>query len=438
MPEVRFAGRIGFVIAWFLLIGAGVGAGQAATKTFIGANGANWSDPATWQGGVPPVDGDDVVFPAGPNANSTNDINFLDLRSIAAATTHVIHGIALTVSDGVTSDAPWFLRLSAPVTLNGNQEWSGNLMADQLDTAGYTLTTTGASTIYSLQVTTLSGAGAIVKNDLGVLYPVGAAGYTGSITANAGILQVTTSDGLGTSDGTAATATVINDGATLVVQGVSSLAEDITLNRTGLSSSRALSINNPSGVTFTGAITLATSAAVWGDGPGNPTINFAGPVDGPGDLLIFHNTVVNLASPQNSFTGRVRFIGTADGTLMLGVAQSLAQTGGVELSVFGALNLWGHDHTIPWLGGHGTVTSGNGPAGTLTIANETDATFMGPITNVTNVVKKGAGVLTLGGINGHGGLTSVEAGTLRVTNPAALGATASATQVLSRCRVRTR
>jgi len=145
MPEVRFAGRVGFVIAWFLLIGAGVGAGQAATRTFIGANLANWSAPGSWQGGAQPVDGDDVVFPVGVAASSTNDITGLDLRSITAEANHRILGNALTVSDGVSSDAPFFLRLSAPVTLNGNQEWSGVLIADQLDIAGYTLTTTGAS-----------------------------------------------------------------------------------------------------------------------------------------------------------------------------------------------------------------------------------------------------------------------------------------------------
>jgi autotransporter-associated beta strand protein len=429
MPEVRFAGRIGFVIAWFLLIGAGLGAGQAATKTFIGPNLGNWSVPGHWFEGAPPVDDDDVVFPVGAAANSTNDIGGLDLRSITAGANHRIHGIGLTVSDGVVSDGPWSLRLSVIVVLNGDQEWSGDLVADDLHIAGHTLTITGA-TLTGLQVTILSGAGAIVKNDPGVLAPVDAASYTGSFTANAGILYVTTTDGLGTSDGTAATATVINDGATLFVQGPSSLAEHLTLNGTGTNSSSALSINNPSGVTFTGAITLASSVSVWGDGPGNPVINFAGPVSGPGDLLIFHDTLVNLASPQNSFTGRVRFIGAATGSLMLGVAQSLAQTGGVDLSVFATLDLWGHDHTIPWLGGHGTVTSGNVTAGTLTIANETDATFMGAITNVTSVVKKGAGVLTLGGVNAHAGITSVEGGTLRVTGAAALGMVSGATQVL--------
>jgi autotransporter-associated beta strand protein len=420
--------RIGFVIAWFLLIGAGLGAGQAATRTFSGANLAPWSNPANWLEGAAPVDGDDVVFPASVQANSTNNIAGLDLRSITADASHRIHGNALTVSHGVVSDAPFLLRISAPLALAGHQEWSGVLFVDQLDVAGYTLTTTGG-TINGLQVTSLSGAGAIVKNDLGVLMPTNAAGYTGSITANAGILQVATPDALGTSDGTAATATVINDGATLFVE-ASTLGEDLTLNGTGANSSSALSIYNPTGVTFTGAITLATSASVWGDGPGNPIINFAGPVSGPGDLLIFHDTRVNLASPQNSFSGRVRFIGTATGALMLGVAQSLAQTGGVDLGVFAELDLYGHNHTIPWLGGHGTVTSSNQTAGTLTIANETDATFMGAITNVTSVVKKGAGVLTLGGTSTHAGLTSIEGGTLRVTGAAALGTAAGATQVV--------
>jgi hypothetical protein len=41
---------------------------------------------------------------------------------------------------------------------------------------------------------------------------------------------------------------------------------------------------------------------------------------GPGDLLIFNTTVVNLASSQNSFAGRVKFTGTANGTVGLDAA----------------------------------------------------------------------------------------------------------------------
>src|SRR5262245_20243712 len=155
MPEIRFAGRIGFVIAWFLLIGAGLGTGQAATVIFTGPNLGTWNDPNNWMGGVRPTDGDDVVISPVAGAGSTNDIAGLDLRTIQFDVNHIVSGNALTVSHGVIGNAG-LARLSTPVTLNGDQEWSGSLLIDQLAIAGYTLTTTGPSTTNSLQVTTLS------------------------------------------------------------------------------------------------------------------------------------------------------------------------------------------------------------------------------------------------------------------------------------------
>jgi hypothetical protein len=57
VPKVRFAGRIRFLIAWFLLIGAGLGAGQAARFSAT-APAMNWN-----------VNGE--VWAAGTNATAT-------------------------------------------------------------------------------------------------------------------------------------------------------------------------------------------------------------------------------------------------------------------------------------------------------------------------------------------------------------------------------
>jgi hypothetical protein len=87
MPELRVAGQVGFVIAWFFLICAGAGNSEAATRTYIGPNNGNWSVAGHWQENAPPVDGDDLHFPAGVVRNSINDIVGLDLRHIRADAT---------------------------------------------------------------------------------------------------------------------------------------------------------------------------------------------------------------------------------------------------------------------------------------------------------------------------------------------------------------
>jgi hypothetical protein len=285
------------MVAWFLLIGAGLGAAHGATKIYIGPDNGTWHTPGNWTGGVP-QDGDDLIFPVGVAPRSINDLGGLSLRSMRFEGTHDVDGNTIALSDGVVALAN--VQIDAPVTLIGDQEWTTTspMVIDQLATGGHTLTLAGGVSS-TFRFLALSGGGAIVKNNAGSLQPMSAAAFTGSFTANAGTLTIQSADGLGTSDGTAATATVINDGATLLVLFVPAVGEAITLNGNGVGGVYgALHIENLGTTTFTGAITLAGPAAVWENTSGSPLINFAGPIGGP--------AICSSRTPRGSISRRRR------------------------------------------------------------------------------------------------------------------------------------
>jgi autotransporter-associated beta strand protein len=70
-------------------------------------------------------------------------------------------------------------------------------------------------------------------------------------------------------------------------------------------------------------------------------------------------------------------------------------------------------------------------ASTLTFGDEDNRTLAGLISGSGNLVKQGSGMATLANSNTYSGLTTVNAGTLRVTVNAALGSPASGTTVAS-------
>jgi hypothetical protein len=56
---------------------------SAATRTWTGAVNNLWSAGGNWIGGVAPVSGDDLVFPAaGSNTNTVNDLAGLTLSGV--------------------------------------------------------------------------------------------------------------------------------------------------------------------------------------------------------------------------------------------------------------------------------------------------------------------------------------------------------------------
>lgn len=76
-------------------------AAEAATRTFktVPADGF-WSNPANWEEGVVPVNGDDLVFPTPGPPDLTNTIANLQVRSLAMSATKTINGQPFSIGEG--------------------------------------------------------------------------------------------------------------------------------------------------------------------------------------------------------------------------------------------------------------------------------------------------------------------------------------------------
>ncbi|MCU0794347.1 MAG: autotransporter-associated beta strand repeat-containing protein [Akkermansiaceae bacterium] len=195
-----------------------------------------------------------------------------------------------------------------------------------------------------------------------------------------------------------------------------------------------------------GGIDLATATAdltldcgvilggnhVWNVGAGR-TLALHGSVSGAFGITTQGAGTTVLAG-SNTWSGTTT---VADGVLKLAASNVIPDgSGRGNLSVTGTVDLNGFDDQVNGLSGGGLIdTTATSTASTLTLGgNNQSATFSGIIqnsgsTSSINLVKTGTGTQTLLGANTHSGLTTVNSGALRISNPAALGATTSGTVI---------
>lgn len=306
---------------------------------------------------------------------------------------------------------------------------------------GFTATFGGASNITESGV--ISGTGALVKNGNGTLTLSASNTYTGATTVNAGTLQVNTNNALGT----AASGTTVANGASLTLNNVNySTAEPLTLNGSGISNGGAL--HNTGTSTFAGPINAATNATI---NAGGGTLNLTGGISKNGttltiagggtvnittngitgaspnsDLVVDGTTVV--LSAANSYNGPTTVQNS--GTLKLGnnnVLPTSPQTA-MTINTSSVFDLASYSDGVASLAGDSTATVKNSVVGgtsTLTVnpASGVSTTFAGIIAGTNggtqgNVAlqKTGAGTLVLTGANTYTGSTTVNGGTLTLSD----------------------
>ncbi len=429
-----------------------------ATRVWDGGStlSNNWTNDNNWQGNTAPVAGDDLVFPASAPDKGT-DNNFPDgtrFNSITLGGGYTLRGNTIKVGAGGIID---------------NSGTSDIIKCDiSLDGTTRTITAGTGSTLF---IDGVVSSGSLVKAGAGNLSLRGHNTYSGTTQVNAGSLFVTRDDGLGA----VGAGTTVKAGARLVLKdeavGALNIAEPISLE--GSSTLRAMGLVNANGpVTTLGLATIAHSIESFIE---PHQFVFSGPISGPGSLNLSVGSIHFSGNSANSYQGQTTlgtdtllYLNKSSGNAVpgnLSIASGsrvtlngnnqIADSSTTTVNSNGRLLLQGFSETISSLilnsgivdsDVEGALLLGNGLLtinGTVT-ATSTDAsksaeirghlligsttkTFTvndGPAFNDLNVsaeisggggiIKNGNGILLFTGNNTYSGLTTVDAGTLRV------------------------
>ena len=151
----------------------------AATKTWDGSASGLWTNTSNWAGGLAPVNGDGIVFPAGAanlvntnNSSTVTNFTFLTLTG----SNYVLRGsFFLCLTNGWTN-SPGVARsnhFAIPLSTRANQTWATDgktllTLASNVTFNGFTVTLKGSGSLECLG--NLSGAGAtLFKDEAGTL-----------------------------------------------------------------------------------------------------------------------------------------------------------------------------------------------------------------------------------------------------------------------------
>ncbi len=365
--------------------------------------GGNLTAGASWIGGVAPVTTNVAVFDStitGVNpAYATNvlgaDTAWGEIQILnPAVPVQISAGNTLTLSNlnslGIDmSQAANALTLNCPVVLGASQTW---LVAN-----GQKLNVNGA----------VSGAGLIINNGStanGTVILGAANTYTGGTIINAGVLTLGTTSSAGTN-------TITLNGGTLSVGNFTGFSPPITVG-TGDTGT----IANNATFQITGPLTLGANStlmiSVTGVGNTNTfTIN--------GTMTAAASSTIKAADGTYGFLRILTPGGNANATFDLGNSGIAMHTKTAAATInLGALK-----------GGPGTALEGSRSAGGVTTwsigANNSSTVFNGTISNAldgangtsgnatpVNIIKVGAGTLTLAGPNAYAGSTIINGGVL--------------------------
>ncbi len=443
----------------------------AATHTapqWTGAAGSNLGDIGNWSVAVDPTD-KSVLFDASatPDATAVSLAAYTALRGAlfkTATAGFTFHGAGtLTLGlTGLRNEAAATQTFDVPVVLGDSQNWEavgGDLVFNRsIDTSSgaHLLVVGGArdTTIHGV----ISGAGALAKDDPGVLTLTAANTYTGKTWVHGGTLR------LGTGGSLPAT-------TDLVFQTVSPATFDLGANNQTLAGLQSTLGGTGRVRLGGGTLTLALAA----------DNTFAGDIVGEGNLVkngsrLFVSTGANTYAGTTTLNAGVFRLGSAaalspstdivlnGGVLELGAADFTANLGTgpgrVRFAGDGGFSAHGGARKVTLDGGAalawgapGFVAAGRqlllssttadstveltnplvlGESGsgsrTIAVANGSaavDARLSGAISDgvgVFSLVKSGAGVLELTGANTYRGQTQISGGALRIGSAQALSA----------------
>lgn len=389
-------------LAAILAISTGPAAAQLAwdgTNTTSGADGGA----GTWTAGSTTnwvdTNGNNVAWING------SDAVFGDFSGASGA---------VQVTGTVAASSVTFNRTAYPIY----SVYGGTVVG--VGAAGTTLFADG-----SLDISTTLAGGDWIKTGAGAVRFLAANSYSGTTYINEGMIAISNESALGT----AGAGTIVASGATLILNGSFTVAnEALTLSGNGYGSG-ALT-NNHSQSVWGGSVTLAADTMIGASGA-DRSLSLTGAVDTGGHTLTFNigsnaNGVISgvisgtgaltkgsagtlTLSGTNSFTGATTILG---GALVMGAQDALAASSTVQM-LNGSWDLNGFNQTVKGLSSNNSAASVALGSAALTVNNAGNFTYYGDISGTGSLTKSGAGILTLGGVTSYTGSTAINGGVLR-------------------------
>ena len=309
----------------------------------------------------------------GANTYTGSTVVTSGARLIAGANDVLNLNSALSVNGGVV-DIGSFSQSARGVTLTSGQIVGTTGVLD--GGIGYTVESGIVSAI-------LGGSGQLTKSTTGTLTLSGANTYTGR--------------------------TLIQDG-TVSLGAAERISNASALNVTAPAQLR-LNGFNETVASLAGAGTVNLGAGVLGIA-GSATTTFNGLLTGTtGGLSTSGTGTLTLGgTATNVYAGATTVSG---GTLALSGSNRLPDASALVVNGVGTFDLAGNSETVASLAGSGNVALGTGK---LTLRQSSTTTFSGAISGAGELVKDGAGALTLNGALAYSGPTSVLAGSLVLSN----------------------
>ena len=246
----------------------------------------------------------------------------------------------------------------------------------------FSLTNSGLYNVATAQTEArfLTGSGNLAKTGNGTLTISGTTNnFTGTVGITNGAIRATASSALGS-----ASAVTVQSGAALEYSGGITVARNLTINGTGLSTGgalRSISGNN----THSGNLTLGSASRIASDAD---TLTISGTVSGSG-LGLTVGGAGNTAIQSAIGIGAGRLTKEDAGTLTLSGAN--AYTGGTLIS---GGRVVGDTRSL-----QGGITNNAG----LTFDQSTNGTYSGALSGTGSVVKTNSGAVTFSGANSYSG-----------------------------------
>jgi fibronectin-binding autotransporter adhesin len=431
---IQGSGRIG--VGTLGVINHGTILSNSTSNLRIEPNGAGFTNSAT--GIVRAVNGSTLTFENGSFTNS---------GLIDSAGTTEFKTASVTNMSGTIRASAGSLKVTGSTIIGGSVELSGsaglNLVSGTLtggslthggtgalDSAGNPGAVSNVSSAVSLTASnTISAArplnftGGIAKGGVTTTF-TGTAAITVSGTGISGAASdshlITSASSLSLSAPNTYGGSTTISGGTLTVTGTGTLPDSSAVSLTASGASLNLSgitaggetIGSLAGVTGTTVALGGKNLALGGDGT---STNFSGVISGSGASLTKLGGGTLTLSGANTYTGTTTVIA---GTLAYGVNNALAAGSVVVDGSTAVLSLGSFSDTVGGLtlANGGSIATSGGILTSTTTYDVRSGNIGGGLAGTVGLQKSTSGTVSISGANSYSGTTSVQTGTLNITN----------------------